>query len=182
MMHGLGRDGLPEAFPFHTNWHSFFVNTLSSIVLIGIGATAVTDVWGFARWPLLGIPSPDYGLVGRWFGHMRHGQFHHASIAISPPVRGERVGGWIAHYVIGIDYAALLALIGSEAWLQNPTPWLALAVGMSTIAAPFLLMQPAMEAGVAASHMTRRGSARLQSLLMHAAFGIGLYVIGWLPR
>jgi hypothetical protein len=158
------------------------VNTLSSIVLIGIGATAITDIWGFARKPLLGVPSPDYGLVGRWFGHMRHGQFHHASIATSPPVHGERVGGWIAHYLIGIAYAAMLALIGGEAWLQNPTPWLALAVGIGTIAAPFLVMQPAMGAGIAAGRMKHPGNARLHSLIMHAAFGIGLYVSAWVFR
>lgn len=158
------------------------MNTLTSIVLIGTGATAITDLWGFARKPLLGISSPDYGLVGRWFGHMRHGQFHHASIAASSPVPGERVGGWMAHYLIGIAYAALLAIIGGDAWLQNPTPWLALAVGIGTVAAPFLLMQPAMGAGIAASRMAHPGSARLHSLLMHAAFGIGLYVSAWVIR
>lgn len=158
------------------------VNNLSSIVLTGVGATAITDCWGFARKPLLGIPSPDYGLVGRWLSHMRHGQFHHASITASPPVHGEQVSGWVVHYLIGIAYAALLALIGGEAWLHNPTPWLALATGIGTVAAPFLVMQPAMGAGIAASRMRHPGSARLHSLLMHAVFGIGLYVSAWALR
>jgi hypothetical protein len=182
MRHDLRRDGLPEVSPFHTSWQSLPVNTLSSIILIGIGATAITDIWGFARKPLLGVPSPDYGLVGRWFGHMLRGQFFHASIAAAAPVHGERVGGWVAHYLIGIAYAALLVAIGGSEWLQNPTPWLALAVGVGSVVAPFLVMQPAMGAGVAARRMAHPGSARLHSLLMHAAFGIGLFVSGWALR
>jgi hypothetical protein len=155
------------------------MNFAANTLLIGIGATAITDLWGFARKPLLGVSSPDYGLVGRWFGHMLHGKFIHASIAASSPVRGERLGGWIAHYLIGIAYAGVLTGLGGEAWLRNPTPWLALIVGLATVAAPFLLMHPAMGAGIAASRMPRPGSARVNSLVMHAVFGCGLFVSGW---
>jgi hypothetical protein len=155
------------------------MNLAASSVLIGIGATLVTDIWGFARQPLLGVPSPDYGMVGRWFGHMPRGQFHHASIAASPPVRGELAMGWIVHYLIGIAYAGLLVAIGGERWLRHPDLLLALAVGVGSVAAPFLIMQPAMGAGIAASKAKRPGTARLHSLLVHAVFGLGLYVSGW---
>lgn len=158
------------------------MNHTASTLLIGIGATVITDVWGFARKPLLGAAPPDYGLVGRWIGHMAHGRFFHASIATSPRVRGERTTGWIVHYLIGVAYAGALTAIGGEAWLQDPTPWLALAVGLGTVAAPFLLMQPAMGAGIAASRMARPGNARLHTLLMHAVFGVGLFVSAWALR
>lgn len=55
-----------------------------------------------ARKPLLGIPPPDYGLVGRWFGHMAHGRFRHDSSAAASPVLGEQLLGWTTHYLIGI--------------------------------------------------------------------------------
>jgi hypothetical protein len=158
------------------------MNHLSSAVMIGIGATMVTDLWGFARKPLLGVPPPDYGLVGRWFGHMLHGQIHHASITASPPVRGEAAIGWMAHYLIGIAYAVVLIAIGGDAWLQRPTPWLALAVGIGSVAAPFLILQPGMGAGIAASRTKQPAAARLQSLLVHTAFGVGLFVAGWAWR
>jgi hypothetical protein len=51
----------------------------------------------------------------------------------------------------------------------------ALALGVATLAAPFLLMQPGMGAGIAASRTPRPGSARLHSLITHAVFGLGLY-------
>lgn len=68
---------------------------LSVILLTGIGATAVMDLWGLARKALLGLAPPNYALVGRWFGHMAHGRFRHDSIAAAASVPGEhaiRVG------------------------------------------------------------------------------------------
>lgn len=147
-----------------------------TIIAIGAGATLVTDAWGLARRPLLGIPAPDYGLVGRWFGHMRHGRFRHDAIGKAAPVPGERLIGWTAHYLIGIAFAALLVLLAGPGWLRAPTPAPALLVGITTVAAPFLLMQPGMGAGLAAARTPAPGKARLQSLITHAVFGLGLYL------
>lgn len=147
-------------------------------VLLGIGATAFTDLWGLARGPLLGVPAPDYRLVGRWIGHMRDGCFRHASIARAAPVAHESVIGWVVHYLTGIAFGFLLIALAGNRWLARPLLLPALLVGVGTVAAPFLIMQPAMGAGVASSRSTRPGSARLQSLLTHCAFGIGLYATG----
>lgn len=154
------------------------MNNLLVIVIIGIGATAVMDVWGILRKLLLGVPPPNYGMVGRWIAHMGHGQFRHTSIAAASPVFGEHTIGWTAHYLIGITFAALLIGICGDPWIQNPTLGPALAVGIGTVAAPFLLMQPGMGAGVAASKTQHPTSARLQSLITHAVFGLGLYASG----
>lgn len=155
------------------------MNNLLSILFIGIGATAVTDLWGIARKILLGIPPPNYGMVGRWIAHMAHGQFRHDSIATSSPIRGEQIIGWVAHYLIGTVFAALLIGIWGESWIHNPTIGPALAVGIGTVVAPFLLMQPGMGAGIAASRTQHPVSARLQSLITHSVFGLGLYASGW---
>lgn len=143
---------------------------------VGIGATALADLWGYARKPLLGVAPPDYGLVGRWIGHMRSGRFQHAAIAKAAAIRGERLLGWSAHYAIGVLFAALLMLLGGEAWMRQPSPGLALAVGIGTVAAPFLLLQPGMGAGIAASRLPKPRMARVQSLLLHTVFGLGLYL------
>ena len=151
------------------------MNDLISIIGIGIGATALTDLWGLARRPLLGVPPPDYGLVGRWFAHMMHGRFRHEAIARASAMRGEGLLGWSAHYLIGIVYATLLVLWQGPVWLRQPTLAPALVIGIATAAAPFLLMQPGMGAGIAASRMPRPWHARIQTLLMHTVFGLGLY-------
>lgn len=155
------------------------MNNILSTLLIGTGATVVMDLWGVVRKPLFGIARPDYKMVGRWFGHMAHGRFRHDAIAASPAVPNERLIGWTAHYLVGIAFAAVLVGIWGSAWIQHPTIVPALTVGIGSLAAPFLLMQPGMGAGIAASRTPRPASARLQSLITHAIFGVGLYAAGW---
>src|SRR5688572_27001687 len=159
-----------------------FMNYLVCTLLIGAGATVVMDIWAIARKRLLGIPSLDYALVGRWLVHMTRGRFHHERIAASPAVPRERLIGWTAHYLIGIAFAAVLLAIWGLEWARHPTIGPALIVGIGSVAAPFLVMQPAMGGGIAASRTPRPSAARLQSLVTHAIFGLGLYAAGWATR
>jgi hypothetical protein len=154
----------------------------ASALLIGVGATALMDFWAIARRRAFDTPLPNYGLVGRWFAYSARGRFRHDSIAAAPVVRGERVIGWVAHYVIGVAFAGLLLAAWGLAWLRHPTIGPALLVGIGTVAAPFLVMQPGMGAGVAASRTPRPVAARLQSLVTHTIFGLGLYANGWIAR
>lgn len=158
------------------------MDTVLPAILVGAGATATMDLWALARRRLFGTPLPDYGLVGRWLGHMKDGRFRHAAIAAARPLRGELVLGWVAHYLTGIAFAALLLFSFGSAWLERPSLLPALLVGVSTVLAPFLLMQPGMGAGVAARLTKRPSAARLQSLVTHTVFGVGLYLAGWAAR
>lgn len=153
---------------------------LASVILIGAGATALMDVWSIARTRLLGMAPMNYGLVGRWLAWMARGRFRHDPIAASPPVRGERLIGWTAHYLIGIAFAAVLLALWGLDWARHPSLAPALVVGIGSVAAPFLVMQPGMGAGVAASRTPRPGAARVQSLVTHAVFGLGLYAAAYL--
>jgi len=151
------------------------METFLSVVFIGAGATAVMDLWMLFRTRVLRIPAQSYALVGRWLAGVPRGQFRHERIAASPPVRGELLIGWAAHYLIGIAFAALLLAIWGSDWARQPTLAPALIVGIGTVLAPFLVMQPGMGAGIAASRTPRPGAARVQSLVTHAIFGVGLY-------
>ncbi len=144
--------------------------------IIGIGATVVMDVWGWVRRRFMGIPTLDYGLVGRWIGHLRHGRLAHARIADASPVAGERLIGWSAHYAIGALFAAMLVTAAGEEWLREPSLWPALAFGVVSVAAPYFILQPALGAGVAAARTPAPNVARLRSLATHAVFGLGLYL------
>jgi hypothetical protein len=152
---------------------------LTYALVIGTGATVVMDLWSIARKRLLGVPPADYGLVGRWFAHMARGKFRHERIAAAPPVPGEPLIGWTAHYLVGIAFAAVLLAIWGLDWVRQPTLVPALTVGIGSVAAPFLLMQPGMGAGLAARRTPRPAAARLQSLVTHGFFGLGLYAAGW---
>lgn len=145
-------------------------------IATGVGATATMDLWTLLRKRLFETPSLDWALVGRWLGHMPRGTFTHRRIADALPVTGERALGWVVHYAIGIAFALLLLAICGPAWAANPTPLPAVVFGLATVAAPFLVMQPALGAGIAAARTPNPTAARLNSLLTHGVFDIGLYL------
>ncbi|AIB19306.1 hypothetical protein C064_02412 [Brucella suis 63/252] len=80
-------------------------------ILIGIGATVVMDIWAQLLALLPGQSRPKWGLVGRWFWHLRHGQIFHDDISQSEPCRHEVALGWIGHYAVGILYGVIFALL-----------------------------------------------------------------------
>jgi hypothetical protein len=151
-------------------------------LVVGLGATACVDLWALARRRLFGTPLPNYGFVGRWFAHLARGRFRHDSIAAASPVPHEAPIGWMAHYAIGVAFAGLLVASCGVGWLQRPTLGPALAVGFATVAAPMLILQPGMGAGIAARRTARPNTARLQSLVTHGVFGAGLFVAGCVAR
>jgi hypothetical protein len=146
-------------------------------VLIGCGATLVMDTWA---WVLrrLGIPSMSFALLGRWLGHLRHGHWRHESIARATPVPGERWLGWCAHYSIGVAFAALLLTTHGLAWAHSPSLPPALGIGVVTVLAPWLLLQPAFGAGIASSKTSAPLFNAAKSLVTHTVYGVGLYLAG----
>ena len=143
---------------------------------IGVGATAVMDVWAVALKRFWCIPSLNLAMVGRWLGHLPRGTMTHANIAQAAPVRDEAILGWTAHYLIGVLFAAVLLALVDDKWVEAPTFAPALLAGLVSVAAPFCILQPGMGAGLAASKTPHPGAARLRSLMAHTAFGIGLYL------
>lgn len=150
------------------------------ILLVGVGATLIMDAGAFIRARVFGIASLDYGLVGRWLGHMLQGQFQHAAIVAAPRVRHERLTGWGFHYLTGIVFAMLLVGFKGVEWLSHPTLIPALATGLISVVAPFFILQPAFGLGIAASKTAAPRVARRRSVITHLTFGLGLFVAGWL--
>ncbi len=154
---------------------NILIEDIARVAAIGVGATAIMDVWLVAL-KRLGVPALNVALIGRWAGHWRRGVFRHEAIAKSAPVQGEAALGWLVHYATGIAFAAFLVGIFGMAWTEAPTVMPALGVGIATVAAPWLLMQPAMGAGIASSKTPSPATNRARSLANHAVFGFGLYL------
>jgi hypothetical protein len=144
--------------------------------VMGIAGSALMDAWSAVLRRRFGVPTLDYRLLGRWIGHFPRGQFRHQRIAQAEPVRGESAIGWLAHYAIGVTFALVLVAVWGSAWLDSPTIWPALAVGLGTIVAPWLVMQPAMGLGFAGARSPHPAATRLRNLGTHAVYGIGLYL------
>jgi hypothetical protein len=144
-------------------------------IAIGIGASAVMDLWNLFLKRTFNIASLNYCLLGRWLRHMQGGTFWHASIAAAPPKSLECAVGWIAHYMIGVGFALVFVAIAPGDWLLQPELLPALLYGIGTVVFPFFIMQPSLGLGIAASRTPKPAQARLKSLATHTVFGAGLY-------
>lgn len=145
------------------------------VLVMGITATVAIDLWATFANRMLGWPRTHWGLVGRWIGHMRDGQFTHVSIASSPTIVHESILGWVFHYVVGCIYATIYLTYVSTAQMGRPTLVSAVLFGLITILSPWLLMQPALGLGICASKAPRSNLVRLQNLIIHTTFGLALY-------
>jgi hypothetical protein len=158
---------------------------LARIVAIGVLATACLDAW-LLLLNRLGVPTLNFAMIGRWVGHWRQGVFLHGAIAKAAPVQRELALGWIFHYATGIAFAALLVAVTGIEWTRSPMPGPAIVLGVLTVAAPWLVMQPAMGAGMASSRTPSPGKNRARSLANHFVFGLGLYgaalFVAWISR
>jgi hypothetical protein len=153
-----------------------------SLVFMGFGATLTFDLWAlFLKYAFKVTPS-NFCLLGRWILYMPEGIFRHATIVSTPQKNGECTVGWIAHYMTGIMFAVGFIAFAGDSWLQRPVLIPALLFGVTTVAAPFFIMQPAFGFGVAASKTSNPLQTRLRSLMNHTAFGIGLYIFGILAN
>jgi hypothetical protein len=144
-------------------------------LVMGIAAAALMDAWGFLLRRGFGVPTLDYALLGRWIGHLPKGRLFHERIASAEPIPGERPLGWLAHYAIGVAFAAVLLAVAGLDWARAPSIWPAMAIGLGTIVAPWFLMQPGMGAGIAGSRTADPTTTRLRNLATHAVYGAGLY-------
>lgn len=151
------------------------LHVTAQIALVGLVATALMDAW-LMLLSRLGVPMAGFAMIGRWVGHMARGRFVHAAIARAPAIRGELALGWLTHYAVGVAYAAMLVAWQGSTWLARPTPLPALIFGVLSVAAPWLVMQPAMGAGLLARKTPAPLKTSLRNLANHTVFGIGLYL------
>ena len=156
--------------------------SLSSAIFMGLGATLTFDLWGLFLKRAFKITPSNICLVGRWLRYMPAGIFKHAHIGSTPPKSAECPIGWLAHYTIGITFAGAFVMFVGPDWLRHPTLIPALGFGVVTVLAPFFIMQPSLGLGFAASKTPNPTQARLRSVMNHAAFGVGLYIFGWLAN
>ncbi|WZB60246.1 DUF2938 family protein [Achromobacter xylosoxidans] len=146
-------------------------------VLIGLIATALSDLWAVFLEKAFKVPNYGFDVVGSWIGHMARGQFLHKPIFASPPIPGEKIIGWIAHYALGAAFGFLPILLGGGAgWIANPTWLAAIGAGLLTLAVPFFIVVPAFGMGVLCARAPDPWAARRQGVIAHLYYGVALYI------
>jgi hypothetical protein len=145
-------------------------------VVMGVAATALLDIWAMLLNRLFGLGLPNWGLVGRWVGHLPAGRFVHDDISKAAPVASERAIGWTFHYAVGALFALATLLIGGAGWARSPSLPLPLIVGIVTVGCGWFILQPGMGAGIAASRRPDASRIRLLNVVGHVVFGLGLWL------
>jgi hypothetical protein len=145
------------------------------VLIVGVVATAALDLWQQVCRLVFGLPITDWGLIGRWVGHFRDGQFTQPDIGRAAPVPGERPLGWLVHYAVGIGYgvvylALMWLLLGTPPSLLSALVFAALSVGVT-----WFFMEPVLGAGVMAAKVPNRPVALAHDLTSHLAMGLGLW-------
>jgi hypothetical protein len=149
------------------------------VTIMGVVATLVLDAWAAFLNRAFGLPTTNWGMVGRWVANLPRGKFIHSPISDTPEVRHEHLLGWVFHYGIGIAYALIYMLI-VEVWMGSGPSLLSAALfGLCTLVAPWFLLQPGLGMGVFASLAPNPTVIRVMNLVAHTIFGLALY-LGWI--
>jgi hypothetical protein len=151
-------------------------------VAIGIGATALMDIWAIFLNKVFGQARSNWGLVGRWVWHLREGKVFHDDIGQAAPYAHELALGWAFHYFVGIVYGLILVWATGPAWLAAPAFLPAFILGMVTVGAGWFLLAPGMGAGWAASKRPNPMRIRALNLVSHTVFALGLFGTALLIR
>ena len=150
--------------------------------VIGIGATVLMDLWSVLLWKAFGQGAPNWAPPGRWCWHLQYGKVFHDDIGNAAPYAHELALGWVFHYVVGILYGIILALIVGHAWFAAPTFVPAWILGIVTVAGGWFLLQPGLGIGWAASKTPSPWKVRLFNLIAHTVFALGLWGTALLIR
>lgn len=144
-------------------------------VAVGVMATLAIDFWALVLKRGFGLPTTDWGMVGRWFAHLPRGVFVHKAIGTSSAVAHEHTIGWAVHYAIGVLYAFAYLYLVADVLSATPSLTSALAFALATLAAPWFILQPGLGLGVFANRAPRPWRVRLVTLSVHVVFGVALF-------
>lgn len=144
-------------------------------VVMGLCGTLAMDLWAQGLHRLFGQPLPDWGMVGRWAGHLPTRVFHD-DIGAASPIGGEVTLGWAVHYGVGVIYGVIFVLLAGAGWLADPRFVPVWGFSLLTIAAGWFLLQPGLGLGWAASRTDAPWTARGMGLVAHTVFALGMWV------
>jgi hypothetical protein len=172
---------MAESTSFSPKENTTLINELNihwvwPVLAMGIGATLAIDLWSTFLKRSFGIMPTNWAIVGRWFAGIPQGRFSLQSGSGMNPVRYELQLGWIAHYAVGICYALVYVTILRIASTQVSLST-ALAFGLVTVLAPWLVLMPGLGKGWFAAATPKPALTRLLNIVVHLIFGAGLYVM-----
>ena len=144
------------------------------ILIVGVGACVVFDVWQRIFHCFTGIPPSDWAIVGRWaIGLLTNGRLKVRDIEVKPDRRVELSVGWFVHYVIAISYAAIFMLLMKANILVAEFAD-GLLFGMVSVVVPWLFFLPCLGKGIMGRLTPNPLLVCTLALMMHSIFGVAV--------
>jgi len=147
---------------------------IGKIIIIGIFACAIFDLWQRLLQKLTGLPPSNWALAGRWLINLwTNRQLIAHGLSSMPAAPRERAIGWLLHYSVAVGYAAIFAGLIALGWVQ-PGVTDGLIFGIASVAVPWLFFMPALGNGLFARRTPNPPLACGMALMMHSLFGAAL--------
>ena len=144
------------------------------ILLVGVGACVVFDVWQRLFHRFTGIPPSNWAIVGRWtIGLLTGGQLIVRDLELHPNRRNELGVGWFVHYGIAIAYAAIFMLLMRANILAAEFAD-GLLFGVVSVVVPWLFFLPCLGKGIMGRLTPNPPLVCALALMMHSIFGAAI--------
>lgn len=144
------------------------------IVIVGVGACVVFDVWQRIFQWFTGIPTSNWAIVGRWaIGLLTNARLRVQDIEAQPARRNELGVGWLVHYGIAILYSAIFMFLIDASILAADFAD-GLLFGVVSVVVPWLFFLPCLGKGIM-GHLTPNPLLVCAlALMMHSIFGVAI--------
>jgi hypothetical protein len=144
------------------------------IVIVGVGACVVFDVWQRIFQWFTSIPPSNWAIVGRWtIGLVTGGQLMVRDLELRPNRRNELGVGWFVHYGIAIAYAAIFMLLMRANILAAEFAD-GLLFGVVSVVVPWLFFLPCLGKGIMGRLTPNPPLVCALALMMHSIFGAAI--------
>ena len=144
------------------------------IVIVGVGACVVFDVWQRIFYLFTAIPPSNWAMVGRWtIGLLTTGQVMVGDIELQPKRRNELGVGWFVHYSIAVVYAAIFMLLIRANILAAEFAD-GLLFGVISVVVPWFFFLPCLGKGIMGRLTPNPPLVCAMALMMHSIFGIAI--------
>lgn len=144
------------------------------ILLVGIGACAVFDLWQRIFQKITGIPPSDWAAVGRWcLGVVGRGRLIGYDLADMPTLPRELWVGWLVHYSVAVGYAVAYAVLMATGVLDAGFVD-GLLFGVTSVLVPWLFFLPCLGKGMFARLTPNPPLVCSLALMMHSLFGVSI--------
>lgn len=146
-----------------------------NILITGIIATFIFDIFHISLSYAYSINKSRWNLIGRYFVGLFYGKYIQEDLENENEINYELFIGYIIHYIIGIIFAFFYITLNLLLF-EQPSIILALIVGLLTVLGGWCILMPfAFNIGYFAMKQDNQKKLLVQNLIAHFIFGIGLY-------